>query len=76
MEKNKKNQLPFQKGNYILLISGILLLFIGFFVMTLDNEPYGFGFLGITLGPIILIIGFVVEFFAIFYSPKKSDDNS
>ncbi len=67
-----KEKLPFKKSNYILLIAGILILSVGFFIMTLDKEDYGFGFLGITLGPFIVIIGFILEFFAIFYKAKNN----
>ncbi len=68
-----KNNLVFERINYLLMLLGILLLIIGFFVMTLDKEDYGFGIIGITIGPIIVLIGFVVEFFAIFYKAKKSE---
>jgi len=67
-----KEKLPFKKSNYILMIAGILILSLGFFIMTLDNEDYGFGFLGITLGPVIVIIGFILEFFAIFHKAKNN----
>ena len=69
MENSDK--LPFKKSNYILMITGIVLLAAGFFIMTLDKEAYGFGFLGITLGPLIVIAGFILEFFAIFYKAKQ-----
>lgn len=59
--------------NYILMIVGVVVLLIGFFVMSADTEDYGFGFLGLTLGPIIVMLGFVIEFFAILYKPKKSE---
>ena len=68
---SNKEKLAFKKANYILMLTGIGVLSIGFFIMTLDKEDYGFGFLGITLGPIIVMIGFVIEFFAIFYKSKK-----
>ena len=68
---SNKEKLAFKKANYILMLAGIGVLSIGFFIMTLDKEDYGFGFLGITLGPIIVMIGFVIEFFAIFYKNKK-----
>ncbi len=53
------------------MLIGIGLIFLGFFIMTLDNQPYGFGFLGITLGPIVVMSGFIVEFFAILYKGRK-----
>ena len=70
MDNNKSN-LAFEKRNYILMISGILVLIIGFIIMTLDKEPFGFGFLGITLGPIVVMTGFIIEFFAILYKSKE-----
>ena len=57
--------LPFKKTNYIHMLIGLGLIIIGFFIMTLDKEPFGFGFLGITLGPIIAFAGFIYEFYAI-----------
>lgn len=53
------------------MLVGIALLVAGFFIMTLDEHQYGLGFLGITLGPIIVMAGFVVEFFAIMIKDKK-----
>ena len=66
-----KEKLAFTKTNYVIMLIGIGLLAVGFFIMTLDNEPYGFGFLGITLGPIVVVLGFIVEFVAILYKGKK-----
>jgi hypothetical protein len=64
------NKLPFGKRNYQLMIAGVVLLILGFAIMAMDKDPYGFGFLGITLSPIIVISGFIVEIFAILYTPK------
>jgi hypothetical protein len=68
---NNKQHLPFKAVNYKLMLAGIALLVLGFFIMTLDKEPHGFGFLGITLGPIVVVAGFIVEFFAILYRSRK-----
>jgi hypothetical protein len=70
--QQRKNNLPFSKKNYTIMLFGIAVLFIGFFIMTLDKEDYGFGFLGLTLGPIIVLTGFAIEFFAILYNPKEN----
>lgn len=61
-----KNALPFTRQNYILMLAGVGLILLGFFIMTMDKEEFGFGFLGITLGPAITFIGFLFEFYAIF----------
>ncbi len=63
--KNDKTSLPFKKQNYIFMIIGICVIALGFIIMTLDKEEFGFGFLGITLGPIIVFVGFLIEFYAI-----------
>ena len=56
------------------MIAGILVLALGFILMTMDSEPYGFGFLGLTLGPIVVMIGFIIQFVAIFYKPKTKSE--
>ncbi|WP_338394414.1 DUF3098 domain-containing protein [Fulvitalea axinellae] len=66
----ENNGLAFGKQNYVWMLIGIVLLVVGFFVMTLDGEPHGFGFVGLTLGPTIVFVGFMVEIYAIFI--KKS----
>ncbi len=63
--------LAFKKENYLIMIFGIALLMIGLVVMSLDSEPFGFGFLGLTLGPLIVLASFIVQFFAIFYTKKQ-----
>lgn len=72
MENN--NKLAFGKKNYILMLVGIVVLSIGFFIMTLDEEQYGLGFLGITLGPIVVMTGFIIEFFAILVKDKTQEN--
>jgi len=45
-------------------------MFIGFFIMTLDQQPFGFGFLGITLGPIFVLVGVIIPVFSLFRNRK------
>jgi hypothetical protein len=66
-----ENKLPFTKKNYQLMILGLATLVVGFIIMSIDKEPFGFGFLGITLGPIIVMAGFIIEIVAILHSSKK-----
>jgi hypothetical protein len=54
------------KKNYMILLVGVAVLALGLIIMTLDKEEYGFGFLGLTLGPIVVMISFIIPFFAIF----------
>ncbi|MFY0654241.1 MAG: DUF3098 domain-containing protein [Cyclobacteriaceae bacterium] len=67
-----KNKLAFSRTNYILMISGILVLILGFILMSLDTEPYGFGTLGLTVGPLTVLAGFGIEFVAILHKPKEN----
>jgi len=68
-----KPKFAFSKKNYIIMIVGVAVLMTGFFIMTLDNEPFGFGFLGLTLGPITVMLGFIIEFVAILYKDKSAN---
>lgn len=65
------DKLPFGKKNYQWMIIGIVALVAGFFIMTLEDERHGFGFLGLTLGPVIVVAGFIIEIYAILHKPTK-----
>lgn len=69
---DKKN-FAFTKANYIIMLLGVLILILGFSIMGMDDETFGFGFLGLTLGPIIVMLGFVTQFVAIFYKQKEEE---
>ncbi len=51
------------------MVTGLIVVAVGFTIMSLDSQPHGFGFLGLTLGPIIVVGGFIVELFAILHKP-------
>lgn len=55
----------FGPRNYRLMWAGLAVLAVGFITMKLDGADYGEGFLGLTLGPILLFVGFCIEFAAI-----------
>ncbi|WP_210464548.1 DUF3098 domain-containing protein [Rufibacter roseolus] len=69
-----ENKTPFSFGrrNYQIMILGLVVMAIGFILMAMDTEPYGYGFLGLTLGPIVLVAGFIIQFFAILAKPRKN----
>ena len=64
-----EHKLPFGKKNYQLMILGLVVLIIGFIIMSVDGEQHGFGFLGLTLGPIVVMAGFIIEIWAILHTP-------
>ena len=63
-------KMPFNNKNYKLMIIGIVIIVTGFVIMSVDGEEYGYGFLGLTLGPLVVLFGFVFQFFAIFHKEK------
>jgi hypothetical protein len=63
----------FTRNNYLIMLAGIVLLLVGFFIMTLEKAEYGFGTLGLTIGPVFLMLGFLVEIYAILHKDKPSD---
>jgi uncharacterized membrane protein len=64
MEKTKSFPLN-SKRIYVLLI-GIVVMISGLLIMTLDKEPFGFGLLGITIGPMIVLIGIFIPILSLF----------
>jgi hypothetical protein len=53
------------------MLVSIGIITLGFIVIGLDSEPHGFGFMGLTLGPIITLSGFLFGFYAIFHKSAK-----
>jgi len=68
---DNENKLAFGRKNYIIMLIGISVIVLGYILMTLDNEPYGFGAMGLSIGPMTILLGFGIEFFAILHKPKK-----
>ena len=66
-----ESKLPFGKKNYQWMIIGVVTLASGFIIMSLDKEQHGFGFLGLTLGPIVVMAGFIIQIYAILHRPTK-----
>ena len=74
----KKMDFAFGKENYILLLVGLAFIIVGYCLMTGGGSddpkvfnPEIFSFRRITLAPIVVLIGYVIEIFAIM---KKSKD--
>ena len=77
-ESNNNSKFAFTKNNYILLGIGVLFIINGLFFMqgggaekpSNFNEEI-FSFQRITLAPILIVSGFIINVFAILYSEKK-----
>ena len=75
----------FNKSNYILMIAGVVLILVGFLLMSgggfeldenfiqteFDESIYSFR--RITLAPIVIFIGFLVEIYAIMKKPTTTE---
>lgn len=75
---DEQKVMPFGKQNYIIVLIGIALIALGFILMIGggSNDPDVFNekmfdFQHITLAPILVLAGFVVEIVAIFWKGKK-----
>ena len=67
----------FKQKNYLLLILGVLFIAtgpLGSWHLGENQNEFSyeiFNFRRLTLAPILIVIGFVIEIFAIMYQPKK-----
>lgn len=67
----ENNPLMFSKTNFTIMLVGIASILLGFVVMTMETAPYGFGSLGLTIGPGFIILGFIIEIYAILHKDKQ-----
>jgi hypothetical protein len=70
--------LAFGKENYILMIIGIVLIIVGFILMAGGKmedpaafNPEIFSFRRITLAPVVVMLGFAIEVYAIVKKSKE-----
>ena len=66
----------FSRSNYLIMLGGIALILVGFLIMTMEDAEYGFGPKGLTIGPSFLMIGFLIEIYAILHKEKSSGEES
>ncbi len=78
--KNRQERLfPFTRENFVFMIIGLAVVFIGYLLMIGggSSDPNQFhadqvySFRRITLAPIVIILGFLIEIYAIMKKPKK-----
>jgi len=72
--------MPFGKQNFIIVLIGLALIALGFILMigggSTDPDVFNeqmFNFRRLTLAPILVLAGFVVEIVAIFWKGKKQE---
>ena len=67
-------KLLFSKRNYQLMLLGIALIVMGLFLMSGKDDIYGT--MKITVAPLVIFAGFVVEIVAILHTPKSNNSVS
>ncbi len=79
-KEQKKEILAFGKQNYRLLLIGLAFLGLGYILMIGGGSddpnvfsPALFNFQRLTLAPLLLITGFIIEIFAIMKRPKEKE---
>lgn len=88
MSKKSKNPTPkheipgfaLQRENYILIIAGLLLIILGFILMIGGGADHPSEFSEdifsprrITVAPLLILAGYVVEIIAIMYKPRSKE---
>ena len=71
----------FGKENYLMMLAGLVVMAIGFFLMAggkspdpkVFNDADVYSATRITVAPLLIIAGFVIEIFAIMRKPKEAD---
>ena len=70
--------MPFKTANYLLMIAGVLVLLTGYMLLSgggSDNPAEFsdaiFNARRLKVAPVLLVIGFIIELFAIMYRPCK-----
>lgn len=74
-KRRKKSQKPmaFTALNYKILGIGVLLIAVGFTVMRLENEVYGF--ISLYIAPVVILAGYVVVAISILKRDKEVIEN-
>lgn len=77
--KSEKTVMPFGKQNYILMVVGVLFIVLGLVLLAGGGSddptkfnPEIFNTRRMVIAPLLMLTGFVIEFFAIM---KKSNNN-
>ena len=80
----KEQTFLFDKENYMWMIGGVVLILVGFLLMSggKSANPHEFhyeeiySFRRITLAPIVVLLGFAVEVFAIMKKPAETSNEA
>lgn len=82
VDEKQKPVMPLGKENYILMIIGVLIIIIGFILMSggkaenpSEFNPAIFSTRRIVIAPVIVLFGFVFEIWAIMKKPGNKENS-
>ena len=61
----RKVSMPFTRGNYLLMVAGLVSVLIGYVIMRLENEVDGF--VSLYVAPVLLLVGYLEILYAIWW---------
>lgn len=64
----------FERRNYVLMIAGVLAVVLGFALMAIENELYGF--ISLYVAPVIILGGYLEIIYAITWRPDDKEQVS
>lgn len=73
-EKKVEDKIVFERENYRLMIIGLVVIVVGFILMYGKENIYDFR--KITLAPIVVLAGFVIQFIAIMKKPRSNNEHN
>jgi membrane-bound ClpP family serine protease len=78
----EKRDFAFSKANYVLLAIGMVVVIIGFLLMSGSGstetvyDPDIFSARRIKVAPVVCLVGFVSMIYAVIYRPKNKENKS
>lgn len=72
--RRSRRPLVFTRRNYVLMIAGVLAVVLGYALMAIENELYGF--ISLYVAPIIILGGYLEIIYAIMWQPDDEEASS
>lgn len=67
----KRGVMVFTRRNYVLLLSGLAMIVVGYIIMRMENEVDGF--ISLYIAPIILLAGYLEIIYAVMWRPDEAN---
>jgi hypothetical protein len=71
--RRQRAPMPFHARNYLLMVTGLGIVVIGYAIMAAENEMDGF--ISLYVSPILLLLGYLEIIYAIIWRPKEEESS-